>query len=306
MHGDLAGSVYSFLNPSRSDPGGSRNPAFFSKYRGLFQQIRNEPVLAQIVILDTPMSQETNNAHSVEKESELARPTLAVVPRAEDYMALVHKTAWKEYRRAPSSLEVEDLVAAGTIALLEALNNFDAERAELFPAYAMCRIRGAMIDEIRSASPLSRGALKKYRRIAEAEQDFLEEFGRVPNSQELQTLLGVSVEEYSLMLQDVQKPVHVSLGDAQGEGEPLDIEDPSSFDVVEAIDLQQRLALLEGALLELSGREREIIEATFLRGTSLKQVGKSLGVTESRVCQIRKRATGRLATIMSAMVANER
>lgn len=192
-------------------------------------------------------------------------------------------------------LQVEDLVSVGAIGLFDAFDRFDSSRGIRFTTYAEHRVRGAMIDALRSDDSLSRTRRSLARRVERTHEALVQETGRQPTACELADRLGMSLEAFHASIDAVQQVHHASLEDAADGGRPLcevtPATDPLPGDALEASELLE--LLLEG-IAALPERERRCVEQYYLEERLLTELAEDLGVTPTRVSQILAAARDRL------------
>lgn len=219
----------------------------------------------------------------------------------ERHLALVHHFAHRMRPRTGGSVEVGELVSAGTVGLLHAVSSFDPEHGSRFSTFAASRIRGAMLDEMRTRDVAPRSVRRKQRKMERARDRLAVELDRTPSHPEVAEVLGVDPQQLWRWKWDVDRSRRVSLEDLLGNpSSDRDREEPGQgIGVEERMALESELARLRSELATLSDRDREIIELYDLEGWTLREIGERLGVSESRVSQIRTRALGRLRDRMS-------
>lgn len=203
-------------------------------------------------------------------------------------------------RKLPAHVDLGDLISAGTIGMLGAVEAYDAERNEQFAPYAKARIRGAMLDELRANDILSRHFRKRMDDVEEASHRLRQELGRDPDDAEIAQRLEIPLEEYQQLSADiVRRPVLMRLSMA-----PVAHIGPSGSPDAELTskDLRERLA---SAVLALPERERQIIRAYYEEGQTQNAIGESMGISGARVCQLLSRATSRLRTLLLARDGND-
>jgi RNA polymerase sigma factor for flagellar operon FliA len=219
------------------------------------------------------------------------------------HLPLVHTVVERVAAHLPSSVDRDDLFHAGVIGLMDALTRFDVTRDNAFSTYAVLRIRGAVIDELRARDWVPRSARERARDYQRAVGELARTLGRAPNDSELAMALKVSTEELSELERGAHLATQISLDQPVGDDTPLgallesppgDDSNPARF--MERDDLRKTLAQ---ALATLTEQERLIIKMYYFENLLLKEIAAVLGVTESRVCQIH----GRIMGVLRARVA---
>lgn len=220
------------------------------------------------------------------------------------YAPLVRKLALQLLARLPASVQLDDLIQAGMIGLLDAVRRYQESPDAQFETYATTRIRGAMLDELRSQDWLPRSVRQKGRRIEGAIQRQEQRLMRPPSEAEIADELGVSLAEYQSMLSDAQG-LQILHYDAAGDSDDAArdwLEDASGaagpLDALLASDL--RASLIQ-AIERLPEREQLLLSLYYEQGLNLKEIGAVLNVTEARVCQLRTQATARLRASLQEM-----
>jgi RNA polymerase sigma factor for flagellar operon FliA len=207
---------------------------------------------------------------------------------------LVKRIAYHLAGRLPAQVEVEDLIQAGMVGLLEASANFAPDRGATFETFAGIRIRGAMLDALRKLDWAPRSVHRKARAAEEALRDVERELGAAASDAAVAARLGVPVEEYQRIVRDAASCRLLSLDELSDGDEAADpIADGGVGPLGEVTDgaMRQALALAIGALPE---RERLMMSLYYEQELNLKEIGAVLGVTESRVCQLHGQALARL------------
>lgn len=217
--------------------------------------------------------------------------------RVTDNIALVKRIAYHLAARLPSTVDVDDLMQAGMLGLLEAAANFDPQRGASFETYAGIRIRGAMLDDIRKHDWTPRSVHHKYRQVAEATRDIEAETGRAAEPREIVARLGISLEEYHKILADSAGCRIFSLEESLDESQPHRPA-PASNSATPEDELfeQQFRDQLIAAIDKLPERDRLVLSLYYEQELNLKEIGQILEVSESRVCQIHAQAVMRLRT----------
>jgi RNA polymerase sigma factor for flagellar operon FliA len=223
------------------------------------------------------------------------------------YAPLVRKLALQLVSRLPASVELDDLIQAGMIGLLDALNRYEEKPDAQFETYATTRVRGAMLDELRSQDWLPRSVRTKSKRIGQAIAKLEQQLMRAPLESEIAAQLDMPIESYHALLSDAQgvQIVHYEDFGTDGVPEPgngsgaLDAHlsgDP--LDALLASDLRQ--TVLE-AIEALPEREKLVLSLLFEQHMNLKEIGAVMNISEARVCQIRTQATVRIRSYLAEM-----
>jgi RNA polymerase sigma factor for flagellar operon FliA len=215
------------------------------------------------------------------------------------YAPLVKYVASRVATGLPASVEQSDLVSYGMFGLMDALGKFEPGRGNKFETYAIPRIKGAIIDELRAMDWVPRSVRFKQREIEKALADLESMLKRQPTERELAERLGMSLSE----LHDVVTQISfvsvlaldetVSVGADRGEQVSLiDTLADKGFDPGTGVESQETRGLLAAAINALSEREKIVVTLYYFEGLTLAEIGEILGVTESRVCQIHTKAVG--------------
>src|SRR5437762_6093539 len=222
----------------------------------------------------------------------------AISPRELDdlvraHLPLVGHLVRELLTRLPSHISREDLVSAGMAALATAGKSFDPERGIPFGSFATVRIRGALLDELRSLDWASRSVRARARRIETAQQELTAALGRSPSKAELAEALGVGTDELTAVDDDVQRAVVLSLqGFAAGTAEDLVPERTPGPE--ELVLHRERIGYLHHAIEALPERLKLVVQAYFFEERPMAEIAAELGVTESRISQLRGEALAML------------
>lgn len=216
----------------------------------------------------------------------------------ETHAALVRRIAEHLRGRLPDTVEADDLVQVGLMALLEAARKFSPDKGARFETYAGIRIRGAMLDEVRAMGWTPRSVHRKQREISLAMHEIEQQTGREARTEDVAAKLGVSMDEYHKMAADSVSARLTSLDQLMDTGDQRAAvtggeEDPADF--VEHSEFRQVLADVIGSLPE---REALVMALYYDEELNLKEIGKVLEVSESRVCQIHGQALARVRARM--------
>ncbi len=203
---------------------------------------------------------------------------------------LVKRIAYHMVGRLPPSVDVDDLIQAGMIGLIEAAANFTSDRGANFSTYAGIRIRGAMLDELRKVDWTPRSVHRKAREVAEAVRKVENELGRDARDVEVAASMGLALEDYHHLLVDSLGARVFSLDQLEDESE---IEAAAEGPLAEVEQADFREAIVE-AIQTLPEREQLVMSLYYEQEMNLKEIGAVLNLTESRVCQIHGQALGRL------------
>ena len=218
------------------------------------------------------------------------------------YAPLVKYVASRVATGVPATVEQADLVSYGMFGLMDALDKFDLERQIKFETYAIPRIRGAIIDELRSLDWVPRSVRFKAREVEKAHTLLETKLKRAATEKEVAEQLGMSVSD----LHDVVTQISfvsvmaldelVGVGGQKGETVSLldTLADAGAADPMAGVESSEMRSLLSLAINQLNEREKLVVILYYFEGLTLAEIGEVLGVTESRVCQIHTKAVGGL------------
>jgi len=222
-----------------------------------------------------------------------------------EHLPLVGYLVAETAAKLPGHVSRDDLTSAGMMALAQAARGFDPSRGVPFGRFATVRIRGAIIDELRSHDWASRSVRIKARQRAAAEEALAAKLGRHPTAAELAATLGISSDELASVEEDVHRSVVLSLqgfSDAGTLEGMLPHQDPGPEDVLLG---RERNSYLVDAVAALPERLRVVVEGYFFNERPMAEIAAELGVTESRISQMRAEALALLKDGMNAMLAPE-
>ena len=217
-------------------------------------------------------------------------------------VALVKSLAQRLAQRLPSQVQVEDLVSAGVLGLIEAAGRYKSSLGVPFQAFARRRIHGAMLDALRDLDWAPRSLRRLRRDVDSAVASARARLGREPEEQEIAAVLGMTVAQYERALEQLRTlelAAARELDAPTADGTPL-LEfcvDPGET-AVQTIERKELRAHLAQAIGNLPERERQILALYYEEELTLAEIGEVIGVCESRVCQLRGLAVSRLRTIL--------
>ena len=215
----------------------------------------------------------------------------------EEFTPLVKRIAYHMMAKLPASVQVDDLIQAGMIGLLDAITRYEGSYGRQFESYAAQRIRGSILDELRDADWLPRSIRKKMRQIEVAVSKLEQLNGCAPSEQELADELQISLDEYHSTLQSARGAQLIYYEDFQQDDEEpfLDrlLVDDGSNPLDKLVDESLRKSLVD-AIENLPPRDKLVMGMHYEQEMNLREIGEVLGVSESRVCQLHTQAIARL------------
>ncbi|WP_036169504.1 RNA polymerase sigma factor FliA [Massilia sp. 9096] len=224
-----------------------------------------------------------------------------------DHMPLVKRLAHQMKAKLPASVEVDDLMQAGMIGLLDAINRYEENHGAQFETYAVLRIRGAMLDELRSSDWMPRSTRQNMRKVESAMHELTQQLGRPPSESEVAKALKLSLSDYQEMLGDSgghQLLYYEDFHDADGEGGSdsfLDRYAQDDEDPLKALlETDFRQAVID-AIDALPAREKMLMGLYYEEELNLKEIGAVMGVSESRVSQLHTQAVARMRAYLKEL-----
>jgi RNA polymerase sigma factor for flagellar operon FliA len=207
-----------------------------------------------------------------------------------EHLPIVRFLARRIHERLPQHVDIEDLVSAGVVGLMDAFAKFDPEKKVQFRSYAQFRIRGAILDSLRTLDWSPRELRRKGRAVEEAIRMLTARLGGAPGEAEIATEMGISLEDYQQLLGDLKGleigTLHLERSENSGEEElayvPGRPEEDPLFRCLRG-ELEERLA---GAIADLPDRERLVMTLYYYEEMTMREIGLALGVVESRVSQM--------------------
>jgi RNA polymerase sigma factor for flagellar operon FliA len=224
------------------------------------------------------------------------------------HLTLVHHVARQLEPRLSNALDHDELVSAGTLGLISAMSAFDHSRGLAFSTFAVPRIRGAILDELRRQDHVPRSVRRKTRDIHAAKALLSSKLGRAPEDKEVADALGIDLETYWRWESDIEGAVRIPIEksgarDGDTHASPLDLIADPNHGIDERLGREQDLILLREAITKLNEQERTVIALYYFEELKLHEISEILGVTESRVSQIRSKALVRLRSAVGVVLA---
>ena len=217
-----------------------------------------------------------------------------------DYAPLIRFVAQRIAARLPSNIDIDDLISAGVIGLMDAIEKYDPSRDNKFKTYAEFRIRGAILDELRSQDWVPRSVRDKAKKIERAYAELEQKFGRAVSDQEVSKALGIGIDEYYEMSSKVKSVTLLSIDELSG---PNQQERKSLLDCLENVNSKNPFAQLKSkglknvlvkSIEELPEKQKLVLSLYYYEDLNLKEIGRILEVTESRVSQLHTQAVEKL------------
>lgn len=202
---------------------------------------------------------------------------------------LVRRIAYHLVAKLPSSVEVDDLIQAGMLGLLEAASQYSADRGASFETFAGIRIRGAMLDSLRAMDWTPRSVHRKARDLAKAIREIENQTGAEASASAIAQHMGISLDDYHQIVQDAASCQLASIDELETD-EPAGVE----LDPLRAVSDTHFKKALVATIDSLPEREKLVMSLYYQDGLNLKEIGLVLGVTESRVSQLHGQAISRL------------
>lgn len=217
------------------------------------------------------------------------------------YVSLVKYVAGRLAIGLPPSVQADDLISSGILGLMDAIDKYDLERDTRFETYAVTRIRGAILDELRALDWIPRSTRQKARRLETVYIELENSLGRSATAEEVARHMNLSTEALYGILDEVRSTSLVSLDefvqgkDGEGQTRLVDaVEDRESLDPADRMDIEDLKEVINNAILRLPARERLVIALYYYEELTLKEIGSILNVSESRISQIHTKAIARL------------
>ncbi len=230
------------------------------------------------------------------------------------YLHLVKYVVGRLGAALPNHVKLDDLYSSGVMGLIKAIEKFDPSKNSKFESYAILLIKGAIIDELRKLDWIPRSIHQKANLISSAQEKLQQRLGRDPTDSELSKHLGLTEEEFEELLFRVRPvvliPLNAEMGCNEEEKAPVleriaDVNAETGFEVA---DRNEFSSILEEAITKLPEQERKVLVLYYYEELMLKEIGKIMGVSESRISQIHTKALlklrGRLSSLAKEFVFN--
>ena len=229
-----------------------------------------------------------------------------------EYAPMVKYVANRIAMRLPPHIEVDDLISVGVLGLIDAIDKYDATRGAKFKTYAEFRVRGAILDELRSMDWVPRSVRQKASAIDRVVQKLQNRLGRPPEDDEIAGEMGISLDELFVALNETKSMPILSLEDlgiAKESGEQQSLLDclagKGDADPQTHLRLSELKEIIAKAIDTLPEKERLMISLYYYEELTMKEIGEVLGITESRVSQIHSKAVFRLRNKLKSIIADE-
>jgi RNA polymerase sigma factor for flagellar operon FliA len=224
-----------------------------------------------------------------------------------DHLPIVRFLARRIHERLPQHVDIEDLVSAGVVGLMDAFSKFDATKKVQFRSYAQFRIRGSILDSLRTLDWSPRELRRKGRAVEEAIRQLTARLGHAPNEAEVAAEMALDLEEYQQLLGDLKGleigTLHMERNEDSGEEElayvPGRPEEDPLFRCLRG-ELEERLS---EAIQNLPDRERLVMSLYYYEEMTMREIGLAMGVVESRVSQVHASAVVHLRAALKDLAA---
>ncbi len=232
-----------------------------------------------------------------DKTNKNFRDTLIV-----QYIYLIRYVVGRVKVTLPSTISIEDIAGYGVEGLINAIERYSPQKNTRFETYALIRIRGAILDKIRAQDFLPRSVRKKIKDIKNAQEHLKQELGRMPTTSEIASYMDMEPEKVLQLLSEdtTMTSIYDKKGNTDDSVEIIDtIQDTNKLNPQEQAEEQNVKQELEKALRRLPERERIIMVLYYQENMTLKEIGSTINMSESRVCQLHAQAIMKLKNILS-------
>jgi RNA polymerase sigma factor for flagellar operon FliA len=227
-----------------------------------------------------------------------------------EHTALISYIVSRIAVRLPSHVDLEDLYNTGVIGLMDAVDKYDPNKDCKFKTYAEFRIRGAILDQLRSLDWVPRSIRQKSRRLEHAYCEAEKRLGRQGSDSEIADALGMDLGEFHALVSQTRGVSIVnfddlrSQADSEGPSPSANFEDVNAEDPFTTLNARELTQALGTGIEALPQKERLVVSLYYYEDLNLKEIGQILGITESRVCQIHSKAVARLRARLRSAVLN--
>ncbi len=227
-----------------------------------------------------------------------------------EHMPLIRYIVNRIAVRLPSHIDLDDLHSTGVIGLMDAIEKYDPEKNCKFKTYAEFRVKGAILDQLRSMDWVPRSVRQKGRKLEQAYSDVEQRVGRAATQEEIADSLGLEIEKLHGLIHQVRGVSLVNLEDIRGndpDGERTGtyadvLEDPEAPNPFAALKDLESKHVIADTIGTLPDKERLVVSLYYYEDLNMKEIGNILGITESRVCQIHTKAVMRLRSKLKGIV----
>ncbi|RYZ55372.1 MAG: FliA/WhiG family RNA polymerase sigma factor [Proteobacteria bacterium] len=227
-----------------------------------------------------------------------------------DYAPLIRFVAQRIAARLPSNIDIDDLISAGVIGLMDAIEKYDPSRDNKFKTYAEFRIRGAILDELRSQDWVPRSVRDKAKKIEKTYAELEQKLGRAVSDEELSGALGIQLDEYYDMVSKVKAVTLLSIDELSGPNQHdrksllESLENVSSKNPFTQLKSKGIRDLLVKHIDELPEKQKLVLSLYYYEDLNLKEIGRILEVTESRVSQLHTQAVEKLRSKLKPILTD--
>ncbi len=218
-----------------------------------------------------------------------------------EHLSLVKYVASRIATRLPSHVELDDLVNAGIIGLMDAIDKFDYSRKIKFKTYAEFRVKGAILDELRALDWMPRSTRQKATRLEKAYNELEQLFGRPASDDEVVSHLGITHDEFQTMLVEARGVSLISIEELRSDNDDSAdrnllecLADPDDLSPADIVNMDQIYQIVSDAIDQLPEKERLVVSLYYYDEMTMKEIGRIMEITESRVSQIHTKAILRL------------
>ncbi len=221
------------------------------------------------------------------------------------YSPMVNYLATRKARELPAHCDLDDLISCGLIAILEAVDRFEPAKGATFEQFIWTRVAGSIVDELRRQDRVSRSTRSLSRTIKTTQEKWLTQHGRHANETELAAELNIDLGELRRRTGELDRAHLISLNAPAGDEQDGEIGEtigaaPGPGDPDRALLEREKTAVFKAAIDQLTARERDVLTMVYVKGLQGAEIGRALGVTESRISQILSSARAKLRSELTA------